>query len=182
MQAKPPAIAAKYDDPDDRTNQRPYGGHGKAGAPKVPAKDGHGLKIASSNKDDSDNDEIVRVGATKPALLQALVAAKDEHDIKIARVDSDDSDDDESASAGARKLAWLRALSAAAKPNGGVSRTPCKKARGGEAQFLFRLDRARVYAAQKLKVKPPAIAAKHDHPDDRTNQRPYNGHGKAEAP
>ncbi len=68
-QAKPPAIAAKYDDPDDRTDQRPYGGHGKAGAPKVPAKDGHGLKIASSDKDDSDDDEILHMGATKPALL-----------------------------------------------------------------------------------------------------------------
>jgi hypothetical protein len=69
VQARPPAIATKYADPDDRADQGPYGGHGKAGAPKVPAKGGHGLKVASSDKDDSDDDEIVRVGATKPALL-----------------------------------------------------------------------------------------------------------------
>jgi hypothetical protein len=146
VQAIPPAIAAKYDDPDDRTNQRPYGSHGKAGAPKVPAKDGRGLKIASSNKDDSDDNEIVRVGATKPALLRASAAAKDEHGIEIARVNEDNSDDDESSSAGTRKLAWLRALAAAAKPNDGVSGTPRKKARGGEAQFPFRLDCVRSYA------------------------------------
>jgi hypothetical protein len=71
----------------------------------VPAKDGHGLKIASSDEDDSDKDEIVRVGATKPALLQALAAAKDEHGVETARVDDDNSDNNESASAGARKLA-----------------------------------------------------------------------------
>jgi hypothetical protein len=41
----------------------------KAGVPKVPAKDRHGLKISSSNKDDLDNDQIVCVGATKLALL-----------------------------------------------------------------------------------------------------------------
>jgi hypothetical protein len=98
VQARPPAIATKYADPDDRADQRPYGGHGKAGAPKVPAKGGHGLKVASSDKDDSDDDEIVRVGATKPALLQALVAAKDGHGVKIACVDKDDSDDDKSTS------------------------------------------------------------------------------------
>ncbi len=69
MQSNPPTITTKYKDPDNRTNQRPYGGHGKARAPKVPAKDGHGLKIASSEEDDSNNNEIVHVGATKPALL-----------------------------------------------------------------------------------------------------------------
>jgi hypothetical protein len=26
--AKPPAIPTKHDDPDDRTDQRPYGSHG----------------------------------------------------------------------------------------------------------------------------------------------------------
>ncbi len=182
MQVKPPAIATKYIDPDDRTDQQPYGGHGKAGAPKVPAKVGHSLKIVSSNKDNSDDDEIVRVGATKPALLQALAAAKDKHGVEIARVNEEDSDDDESASTGARKLAWLQALAAAAKPNGGVSGNPRKKVRGREAQFPFRLDRSRAYAAQNAKAKPPAIAAKHNDLDDQTNQRPYGGHGKAEVP
>ena len=71
----------------------------------MPAKDGHSLKIASSNKDNSDDDEIVRVGAMKPALLRASAAAKDEHGVEIARVDEDDSDNNESASAGARKPA-----------------------------------------------------------------------------
>ncbi len=155
VQVKPPAIAAKYDDPDDRTDQRPYGGYGKEGAPKVPAKVGHSLKIASSNKDDSDNDEIEHVGARKPALLQALAAAKDEHGVEIACADEDDSDNDESASAGARKPAWLQASVAAAKPDNGVSGTPHKKARGREAQFLFRLDRVRAHPAQNAKVKPP---------------------------
>ncbi len=35
----------------------------------------HGIKIASIDKDNSDNDKIACVGTTKPALLQALVAA-----------------------------------------------------------------------------------------------------------
>jgi hypothetical protein len=34
-------------------------------------------------------------------------------------------------------------------------RTPCKKARGGEESFLFRLDRERAYAAASAKVNPP---------------------------
>jgi hypothetical protein len=68
-QASPPTVAANYDDPDDRADQRPYGGHRKAGAPKVPAKGGGGLKVTSSNEDDSDNNKIVRVGATRPAVL-----------------------------------------------------------------------------------------------------------------
>ncbi len=67
--AKPPTIAAKHNDPDDRTNQRPYSGHGKAEAPKAPAKGRRGVKITGHDKDDSDDDEIARVGATKPALL-----------------------------------------------------------------------------------------------------------------
>jgi hypothetical protein len=46
-------------------------------------------------------------------------------------------------------------------------------------QFPFRLNRAREYAAQSTKAKPPALATKHNKPD---NQRPYGGHGKAEQP
>ena len=61
-------------------------------------------------------------------------------------------------------------------------RDPSQKARGGEEQFPFRLDRARAYAAQSTKAKPPAIATKHDEPDDRTDQRPCGGHRKAEEP
>ncbi len=181
-QARPPAVAAKSNDPDDRADQRPYGGHGKAGAPKGPAKGGHGLKVASSNKDNSDDDKIVCVGATKPALLRALVAAKDRHGIEIARVNKDDSDDDKSAIAGASKPARLQAAAVAAELNSGVSGIPCKKARSGEEQFPFRLDRARAYATQSAKAKPPAIATKHNEPDNWTNQQPYGGHGKAEEP
>jgi hypothetical protein len=106
-QARPPAIAAKYADPDDQANQRPYGGHEEAGAPKLPAKGKHGLIFASSNEDDSDNEDIVRGGATKPAVRQALSATKDGHGIRTASADKDDPDDDESASAGARKPACL---------------------------------------------------------------------------
>ncbi len=43
------------------------------GAPKAPAKGMHNVKIASVNEDDSDNNNA-RMGATKPALLQASVA------------------------------------------------------------------------------------------------------------
>ncbi len=75
MKAKPPAIATKHDEPDDRTDQRPYGGHGKAEEPKAPAKGGHCHKIASRGKDGSNGDEIVHGGATKPASLQALASA-----------------------------------------------------------------------------------------------------------
>jgi hypothetical protein len=46
-------------------------------------------------------------------------------------------------------------------------------------QFPFCLDRAREYAAQSTKAKPPALATKHNKPDD---QQPYGGHGKAEQP
>ncbi len=60
---KPPAIAAKNDDLDNRANQQANNGHGKEGAPKAPAKGGHGVKIASVNKDDSDNDKIASVVA-----------------------------------------------------------------------------------------------------------------------
>jgi hypothetical protein len=49
-QASPPVVAAKYNDPEDQADQRPYGGHRKAGAPKVPTKGGCGLKVVSSNK------------------------------------------------------------------------------------------------------------------------------------
>jgi hypothetical protein len=148
----------------------------------VPTKGGHGLKVASSDEDDSDDDEIVRMDTTKPALLRALVAAKDGHGVEIACVDEDDSDDNKSVIASASKPAWLQAAAAAAELNSRVSGTPCKKARGGEEQFPFRLDRARAYAAQSAKAKPPTIATKHDEPDNRTNQRPYGSHGKAEEP
>jgi hypothetical protein len=33
--------------------------------------------------------------------------------------------------------------------------TPCKKAQGREAQFLFRLDHEKAYAAQSAKANPP---------------------------
>jgi hypothetical protein len=181
-QARPPAIATKYADPDDQANQWPYGSHGKAGAPKVPTKGGHGLKVASSNEDDSDDDEIVCVGTTKPALLRALVAAKDGHGVEIACVNEDNSDDNKSVIAGASKPAWLQAAAATAELNSGVSGTPHKKARGGEEQSPFCLDRARAHAAQSAKAKSPAISTKHDKPDDRTDQRPYGGHGKTEEP
>jgi hypothetical protein len=90
--AEPPAIAVKYNDPDDWANQRATNGHGQAGASKVPAKDRHGVEIACVNKDNLDNDESMSTGARKPA--------------------------------------WLQASAAAAKLDGGVSRTPHKKARG----------------------------------------------------
>jgi hypothetical protein len=175
-QARPPAITAKYDNPDDLANQQPYGGHEKAGVSKVPAKGGHGLQVASSDEDNSNDDEIVRVGASKLALLRALVAAKDGHGFEIARVDEDDSDNNESTITGASKPAWLRAAAAAAERNSRVSGTPQKKARGGEEQFPFCLDCARAYPAQSVKANPPPITTKHDEPDDRTNQQPYGGH------
>jgi hypothetical protein len=74
VKAKPPAIAAKHDDPDDRTAQRPYGGHGKAGAPKAPAKGVHGVKITSVDEENLDNNNA-RMGAVKSALLRASAAA-----------------------------------------------------------------------------------------------------------
>jgi hypothetical protein len=70
-------------------------------------------------------------------------------------------------------------LGGCSKLDGGVSRTPRKKARGGEVQFL---SAERAYTAQSVKAKPPAIAAKHNDPDNRTNQRPYGGHRKVGAP
>jgi hypothetical protein len=143
----PPAVAAKYDDPDDRADQRPYGGHRKAGAPKVPAKGRHGLKVASSDKDVLDDNKIVRVGNTRPAVLQTLAAAKHGHGFKLACINGDDPDNKESTSAGSRKPTWLQASATAAKLDGGISGTHLKKARGGEAQFPFRLNRAREYAA-----------------------------------
>jgi hypothetical protein len=152
VQASPPAIATKYNDPDDRADQWPYSNQGKAGVPKVPTKGGRGLKVASSNENNSDDDKIVRVGATRRAVLQALAAAKHRHGFMLAHVDGDDPDNDESASTGARKLAWLRASATAAELNGRISGTPLKKARGGEAQFPFRLDRGREYATQSTKA------------------------------
>ncbi len=169
VQAKPPTIAAKYNDPDDRTNQRPYGGHGKAGAPKLPAKDGHGLKIASSNKDDSDGNEVMRVGATKRALHRASAAAKDKQGIVIARVDEDDSDDDESASAGASKLAWFQALATAAKTNGRVRAAP--HARGQEAERRNSLSASILQGCTPLRMRrrnpppsPPSTTTRRTEP------------------
>ncbi len=101
-QARPPAVAAKYNNPDNRANQRPYGGHEKAGAPNLPAKGRQGLIFASSDKDNSDGDDIVRGGATKPVMCQASAATKDGHGVRTVRADKDDPDNDESASAGAR--------------------------------------------------------------------------------
>jgi hypothetical protein len=46
--------------------------------------------------------------------------------------------------------------------------TPCKKTRGVEESFLFRLDHERAYAAASAKANPPSIAAdKYDDPEDR---------------
>ncbi len=73
--AKPPAIAAKHDNPVDWANQRANGGHGKAGAPKGPTKGGHGVKIVSVIKDNLEDDEIESISARKLALLRALAAA-----------------------------------------------------------------------------------------------------------
>ncbi len=101
-QARSPAVAAKYNNPDDRANQRPYGGHEKVGAPKLPAKGRQGLIFASSNKDASDGNDIVHGGAKKPAVRQASAATKDGHGVRTVRADEDDPDDDESASTGAR--------------------------------------------------------------------------------
>ncbi len=72
---KTPTITAKHYNPDNRANQQANNSHGKAGAPKAPTKGGHGIEIASVNKDDLDDDKIDSVGARKPALLQALAAA-----------------------------------------------------------------------------------------------------------
>jgi hypothetical protein len=93
-QARPPAVAAKYDDPDDQANQQPYGSHEKAGAPKLPAKGKQGLIFASSNKDDSDGNDIVCGGATKPAVRQASAATKDGHGVRTICADKDDPDND----------------------------------------------------------------------------------------
>jgi hypothetical protein len=44
--------------------------------------------------------------------------------------------------------------------------TPCKKARGGEESFLFRLEPERAYAAASAKANPPSIVAnKYDDPE-----------------
>jgi hypothetical protein len=129
-QARPPAIAAKYGDPDNRANQQPYGGHKEAGAPKLRAKGGHGLIFASSNKDNSDDNDIVRRGAMKPSVHQASAATKDGQGIRTVRANKDDPDNDESASAGARKLTWLQALATLAELDGEVDRTSRKTKSG----------------------------------------------------
>jgi hypothetical protein len=62
--ANPPSIAAdKYNDPED------WGG-----ALKAFVKGGHGVKVKTVNKNDSDDDDIMSIGAKKPAPLQALAA------------------------------------------------------------------------------------------------------------
>jgi hypothetical protein len=104
-QARPPAIVAKYSNPDDRADQRPYGGHKEAGAPKLPAKGGHGLIFASSDEDNSDDDDIVHGGTTKPVVRQALAATKDGQGVRTIHADEDDPGNDKSASTGARKPA-----------------------------------------------------------------------------
>jgi hypothetical protein len=38
-------------------------GHGKAGASKAPAKDGHGVEITHVDEDNSDDDESTSAGA-----------------------------------------------------------------------------------------------------------------------
>jgi hypothetical protein len=42
--------------------------------------------------------------------------------------------------------------------------------------------RGKLDRAEALPIFYPAIATKHDEPDDWTDQRPYSGHGKAEEP
>jgi hypothetical protein len=83
--AKPPALATKHNKPD---NQRPYGSHGKAEQPQVPAKGGYGHKITSRGKDGLDGNEIAPVGATKPSLLQASAAATVRGEVGARRGDS----------------------------------------------------------------------------------------------
>jgi hypothetical protein len=39
---------------------------------------------------------------------------------------------------------------------------PCKKARGGEDPFLFRVDRERAHTAEHAKANPPSIVAQRD--------------------
>jgi hypothetical protein len=134
-QARPPAIAAKYGDPDDRANQRPYGGHEEAGAPKLPAKGRHGLIFASSDKDNSDDSDIVCGGATKPAVRQALAATKDGQGVRTVRANKDNPDNNESASAGARKPAWLRTSATPAKLDSEVGRTSCET-KGGHGHKI----------------------------------------------
>ncbi len=47
----------------------------------------HSIKIASVDEDDLDNDKIARVGATKPALLQAKAAAAVRGEVGVRRGD-----------------------------------------------------------------------------------------------
>jgi hypothetical protein len=126
-QARPPAGAAKYGDPEDRANQ--------SGAPKLPAKGGCGLIFTSSNEDGSDNNNIMRGGATKPAVRQALAATKDRHSVRTIHADEDDLDNDKSASAGVRNPAWLRASATLAKLDGGGGGISCKT-KGGHGHMI----------------------------------------------
>jgi hypothetical protein len=131
----PPAVAAKYGNPDNRADHRSYSGHEEAGAPKLPAKGGHGLIFGSSNKDDSDDDNVVCKGATKPAVRQASAATKDGHSVRTIRANEDNPDNDKSASAGTRKLAWLQVLATPAKLDGGVGGTS-HKTKGGHGHKI----------------------------------------------
>jgi hypothetical protein len=74
-EGKNPAVTAKHDNTDDQANQQATGSRKKAENPKAPAKGGHGIKIASVNNDDSDDNKIASAGATRSAVLQALAAA-----------------------------------------------------------------------------------------------------------
>jgi hypothetical protein len=131
-QARPPAVPAKYNDPDNRANQWPYGGHKKAGAPKLPAKSGQGLIFASSNEDDSEGNDILHRSATKLAVRQALAATKDGHRIRTVRADEDDPDDDESASAVARYQHGFEPWRLQPSSKAGSAR-PLARPRGGTA-------------------------------------------------
>ena len=72
--AEPTAIATMNNNPDDRANQQATNGHGKVGASKAPAKDGHGIEIARVDEDDSNDDKSASAGARKLAWLRASAA------------------------------------------------------------------------------------------------------------
>jgi hypothetical protein len=73
--ANPPAIAAKYNNPDDQANDQATNSHGKVGVSKAPAKDGHDVEIARIDEDDWDDNKSMSTGSRKPVWLQALAAA-----------------------------------------------------------------------------------------------------------
>jgi hypothetical protein len=63
-----------------------------------------------------------------------------------------------------------------------VEGTPRKMVQGGEVKFPFSLDCKRAYAARSAQVRPPAVAAKYDNPEDRADQQPYGSHERREHP